>query len=102
MGTRCQVKVTQEGMKYIDGGKIKEAVTLYHHFDGYLSNMVPLFIKAYGIGRVPKFSYGDLYEEAWRLGCIGKAASFLCAADPGAFEPSILILLVLTVPAVEV
>jgi hypothetical protein len=41
MSTRCQVKVSS-GVK---GNQ--EAVTLYHHHDGYPTNMLPLMADAY-------------------------------------------------------
>ena len=65
MSTRCQVKV--EHLSH------KEAVTLYHHCDGYPSNMVPLIASA--------------YKPDWQHGRAGKVASFLCATDPDGFEP---------------
>lgn len=67
MGTRCQVQVCGS-----DGDK----VTLYHHFDGYPTNMLPLFQRAF-----------DMTGGGWSAARGGKAASFLCAADPGGFEP---------------
>ena len=70
MSTRCQVKVVQRGLGW------EEAVTLYHHYDGYPSNMLELFEKAYK-------DFGRGYEA----GRAGKVASFLCAIDPGVFEP---------------
>jgi hypothetical protein len=70
MSTRCQVRVISEGM-YSAGG-----VTLYHHCDGYPSGMLPLFAEAFA-----KFGKG------WEAGREGKVAAFLCAADPGGFEP---------------
>ncbi len=71
MSTRCQVQVI-EGM----GDNLYQKVTLYHHFDGYPSNMLPLIHKAY-----------ELSGGGWEAGRAGKMASFLCAADPGQFEP---------------
>lgn len=71
MSTRCQVKVTQSGISLND-----QAVTLYHHCDGYPTNMLPLIQSAY-----------DLGHRGWELGRTGKSASFLCASDPGSFEP---------------
>jgi len=70
MSTRCQVHVVCEGVGWT------EACTLYHHFDGYPSNIVPLIAKAF-----------ELSGKGWEAGRAGKAASFLCAADPGGFEP---------------
>lgn len=79
MSTRCQVTVMQEGMRGWE-----ERVTLYHHFDGYPEGMLPLFKKAFEIGMTPK---GDWHQPGCELGRVGKVASFLCAADPGGFEP---------------
>lgn len=67
MSTRCQVKVVS---KDFEKGT---AITLYHHCDGYPSNMVPLIASA--------------YRPDWQHGRVGKVAAFLCAADPGGFEP---------------
>ena len=75
MSTRCQVKVIQEGM----GNDWKEEVTLYHHYDGYPENMIPVINKA--------FNFKDKYDNDWIKGRAGKVASLLCWADPGIFEP---------------
>jgi len=78
MSTRCQTKVRATGLPFE-----QDEITLYHHTDGYPTYMLPLFAKAYELGAAPRNGYSD----AWRLGRSGKAASFLCAADPGVFEP---------------
>jgi hypothetical protein len=67
MSTRCQVKI--EGVDLEKG----EAITLYHHCDGYPSNMVPLLARA--------------YKPDWQHGRVGKAASFVIALEPDQFEP---------------
>lgn len=66
MSTRCQVRVT-------DGD---DAITLYHHTDGYPSYMVPTIRKAWE-------EYGKGLEGAR----VYKVASMLCAVDPVVFEP---------------
>lgn len=71
MSTRCQVLVTQEG---IPGWP--DQVMLYHHCDGYPSNIVMLLQKAWS--KVPK---------GWESGRTGKVAGMVCASDPGQFEP---------------
>lgn len=71
MSTRCQVQVIQEGM-----GDWDAKITLYHHSDGYPNYMLPCIEKAY-----------QLSGGQWEAGRAGKVASFLCAADPGQFEP---------------
>lgn len=71
MATRCQVKITQRDMPI----GIDPSITLYHHFDGYPDNMIPLFKMAKG-----------LIKEKWEGGRVGKVAGYLCAADPGQFE----------------
>ena len=77
MSTRCQVIVEQEGLTILDEEKPwGEARMLYHHMDGHPENMVHVFTKAY-----------VLSEAGWEAGRAGKVASFLCAADPGQFEP---------------
>ena len=67
MGTRCQVKVKEHGVICP-----QEEVTLYHHFDGYPSNMVPLIAKA--------------YEADWKHGRVGKVATFLVTQDAEGYE----------------
>lgn len=77
MSTRCQVRVQNRKSQHVSWD---EAVTLYHHTDGYPENMVPLIHEAF----VFPTNYGT---DSWQKGRAGKAASFLCAADPGIFEP---------------
>ncbi len=69
MSTRAQVQVIQEGLGW------EESVTLYHHTDGYPSNIVPLIQKAYQ------------YDCSYQKGRAGKVASLLCFTDPMVFEP---------------
>lgn len=71
MSTRCQVKISQEGLN-----DWKDTITLYHHCDGYPSNIVPLLQRAY-------INSGG----GWESGRAGKAASYIIATDPGQFEP---------------
>ena len=72
MGTRCQVKMEMEGMTW------NHAVTLYHHWDGYPTNILKLLQQA-------RKSVPD--KDAWQAGRAGKAASYVCAVEPGEFEP---------------
>jgi hypothetical protein len=67
MSTRCQVKIISKD--YERG----TAITLYHHCDGYPSNMVPLIASA--------------YRPEWKHGRVGHAAAFLIAKEPDQFEP---------------
>lgn len=67
MSTRCQVKIKEFGVK-----NDREAVTLYHHCDGYPSNMVPLLAGA--------------YQPDWQHGRIGKVASFVVAEDANGYD----------------
>lgn len=55
---------------------VKESVTLYRHTDGYPERIVSDLHKAY------KFSGGN-----YTSGRTGKVASYLCAVEPGVFEP---------------
>ena len=66
MSTRCQVQVIDEE---------ENKITLYHHCDGYMENMVPLMRKGF-----------EESSRDWKIGRAGKAAAFLCAADPGGFD----------------
>ena len=75
MSTRSQVEVKSKGLPWEE-----DALMLYHHTDGYPTHILPLIQKAYIIGSHKEY-------EDWRLGRAGKVASFLCAADPGVFEP---------------
>jgi len=88
MSTRCQVKVIQEGMGW------EEAVTLYHHTDGYPEYMVPLIYQA----MLEHIRHHDNYpwrnkkndgKLRWEAGRAGKVASRLCATDPEIFEPEV-------------
>jgi len=71
MSTRCQLKVIQMDVANH---------TLYHHTDGYTEHMIPLIARAFEME-------GDEYNRKWRRGRAGKAASYLCAAEPGVTEP---------------
>ena len=88
MSTRCQVQIKFEGNHEND-------VTLYHHWDGYPENMIPLLIRAYGMGKagiirdyliynddlskMGKHYLSSLYSPA-------KAVNYVVAADPGGYE----------------
>ena len=66
MSTRCQVQVVGEDEKF----------TLYHHWDGYPSNMVKLLCEA----------YASFKAKPRAGGTAGKAVSFVVAADPDGYE----------------
>lgn len=79
MSTKCQVAVVAD----------KERFTLYHHWDGYPSNMVPLIKKAYDLCVAPHEDYKHCgedfrFRQAYE---VGYSASFLCASDPRGFCP---------------
>ena len=76
MSTRCQVRV--EGDVRVLGAEntVRDRLTLYHHSDGYPSYMVRTFVTAF-----------DKYGRGWEGNRVGKVASFLCAVDPGSYEP---------------
>jgi len=81
MSTRSQVIVIQEGLDW------EESITLYHHWDGYPSGIIPLLWLAYNYKRKP-FYRGDKDTSCmWEKGRAGKAASLLCWAHPAGFEP---------------
>ena len=67
MSTRCQVKIKEFG---IDDPK--ESFTLYHHWDGYPTAMIPLIAKA--------------YKPEWKHGRVGKVVSFVMAEEPEGYE----------------
>lgn len=73
MSTRCQVRVQDK----------TSAFTLYHHWDGYPTNMLGLIDEAWrSFSAKEEYSYIDYY-----LTRAPKVASLLCAIDPGGFEP---------------
>ena len=91
MSTRCQVKVVQSGLEW------EQAITLYHHCDGYPTGMLPLFVEAwenalkYLVAEANRFGFGPTHTvetvNTWELGRAGKAAAFLCYCQPDQFEP---------------
>jgi len=87
VSTRCQVLVVSEGLAW------KNEVMLYHHWDGYPTNMLPVIKKGKNIAlklskeRAERIKIEPIEVDTWELGRAGKSASFLCAADPGGFEP---------------
>jgi len=89
MATRAQVQVVQEGLSW------DQRITLYHHLDGYPRNIIPLMQKARTMvghaGWMADLPEADrermVKTNMWEAGRAGKAASYLCAADPGGFEP---------------
>ena len=62
-------------MKVLDeeNGKVSEAVTLYHHWDGYPSAMLPLMAKAYENGR--KYLEAKAKKSAWKCRLLGNGES---------------------------
>ena len=50
---------------------------LYHHWDGYPENMLPLIEEAFNFENI----------KGYEKGRTGKVASLLCAVDPAGFEP---------------
>ena len=85
MSTRCNVHVMQSGCHW------EEKVQLYHHCDGYPSNMLPLFAKAFEDSRkrIEKYAkkHGFKHADYWEMGRAGKAAGMIIASDVGQFEP---------------
>lgn len=75
MSTRCQVEVFDQ---------IGESRWLYHHWDGYPTSMLPLFVQAWE--KAQALLTTDGHDQFWQLGRAGKVASFLCHADPMGFE----------------
>jgi len=73
MSTRCNVWVKEKGLVFGDSEK---PIQLYHHCDGYPTNMLSLFRQAF-----------DRYGKGWEAGRAGKVAGMICAVDPGQFEP---------------
>ena len=66
MSTRCQVQIIGIDIN-------PDKFTLYHHCDGYPTNMLPLLASAEG--------------DTWQHGRAGKATAFIIATDPGGYEP---------------
>ena len=93
MSTRCQVRILAGNKE--DNSQFSEDVTLYHHCDGVVNCMVPLFWQAYQFGItpfVPSWKKDDPNAEPsnvsqWQAFRAGYAASFLCHIDPRGFIP---------------
>ena len=60
-------------MRVTDG---ESKITLYHHWDGYPSNMMPLIREAW-----------EKWGQGWEGARVGKVAGMLCASDPAGYEP---------------
>ncbi|PIN75345.1 hypothetical protein COV18_04110 [Candidatus Woesearchaeota archaeon CG10_big_fil_rev_8_21_14_0_10_37_12] len=80
MGTRMQVKISQEGLTCSDGEgnrfHLLDEVMLYNHDHGAPEEALAKLAEAFYL------SGGN-----YKAGRSGKVASFLCATDPGGFEP---------------
>lgn len=76
MSTRCQVQIKSQGLSFGD----TELISLYHHCDGYPTNILPLIRKA----RKHKLKYAG---SEYIFGRPGHAAGLLCSVDPEQFEP---------------
>lgn len=93
MGTRCQTRVIAGNKE--NNGQFSEDLTIYHHYDGYAENMVPLFWRAFQFGITPFIPDWkkdepnavptDAYQ--WQAFRAGYAASMLCHIDPRGFQP---------------
>jgi len=81
MSTRANVHVTQEGLQW------EETIQLYHHCDGYPSNMLPLMAGAIGVFVDREAKRDFPIASNWELGRAGKLAAYIIATDPGGFEP---------------
>ena len=99
MSTRSQVQVRCKPNNFAAGHE-GQRITLYHHTDGYPSYMLPKILSAYRDGPERQWRESDasLAEwvafwapdgsfDRWQYERPGKAAGFLCATDPGIFEP---------------
>lgn len=85
MSTRCQVRIETEGLSW------KEERWLYHHWDGYPENMIPIINQAQSVVSNNFISMkrdpDTIKSYAYMNGRAGKVSSFLCAVDPVGFEP---------------
>ncbi len=89
MGTRCQVRVKSEGLGW------EENSWLYHHYDGYPENMVPIIHEAqlvvhnnFVVNQYdPETKLGMKSSNSYMNGRAKKVSSFLCTVDPTGFEP---------------
>jgi len=88
MSTHAQVKVI--------GTIGDDSQMLYHHTDGYPSNMIPVLKRAAKIALANsctvRYSHDDKHTFTvsslpWEAGRVGKASSAMCAADPLVMEP---------------
>lgn len=93
MSTRCQVLVIADGASpFVES----ETHCLYHHTDGYPSNIVPLLQQAAKLAlkssATVKYAGKDkkgytVSALPWEAGRTGKVAGVICATDPLVFEP---------------
>src|SRR5208282_26309 len=81
MSTRCHVLVDIRGNE-------DATMLMYHHCDGYPSNMIEVLQRAWKIAveQSSKF-HGEPTVPDWQAGRLGKVCGFLCASDPGQMEP---------------
>jgi len=98
MSTRCQVQLVFEGNDWKTGEAKtfwKNSIVLYHHWDGYPENMIPVLIRAYGSGMAGIVGdYLAYNEDLSRFGSTYydslfssvKAVNYVVAADPKGFE----------------
>ena len=85
MSTRCQVRFLEAGLPWNNEDHFP--IMLYHHSDGYPTNMLKLLLDGYDKAIAPLKLGGGFYDKSWQAGRSGKAAAYTIAADPGGFEP---------------
>jgi len=76
------------------GTDYDESVLMYHHSDGYPSNILPLLHDGYEIAKKKErkqheriFAGRPYKPDLWETSRAGKVAGFIAASDPGSFEP---------------
>lgn len=85
MSTRAQVRVIEAGLPW--NTEDHNTLMLYHHCDGYPTNMLKLILDGYEKAITPMKIGDHEYDKSWQAGRSGKAAAYIISTDPGGFEP---------------
>lgn len=87
MSTRCQVRTIEAGLPW--NNEDHNVLMMYHHWDGYPTNMLKLILEGYEKAIAPRVYEGISfkYDKSWEAGRSGKAAAYIISTDPGGFEP---------------
>ena len=91
MATRCQVEIVPTGNALDRGIRPEDVNRLYHHWDGYPTNMLPnirdAFTKAVAYLKENSEPGGGARQIIHCLSDPAKSAAFLCHHEPDGYEP---------------